>query len=193
MEVQSRGSLNPGTAPFPPKPEREGEEALPTPLPPRGRGRSEPLASVELSHFTVSKASTLPNNTYSRPSSSDVLPFLCVFMVAAVSDWVSLCFVCPPFPHPLILPSSNVTCFPVLWNLSKLTTVGDRGRVTVERGGVASGSALGTCGHVRLHTPPLGAPAPENGTGRLAGGSIQRKGKAFQGRPLSSSDSQTKS
>lgn len=40
-------------------------------------------------------------------------------MVAAVSDFILLCF------FPLILLSSNVTYFPfVLWNCSKLTTVG---------------------------------------------------------------------
>lgn len=135
MEIRrSRGSLNPGT---------------PSPNP-RGRGHSEPLALVNF-HISLfpKHLTTLPNNTDSRPSGSDAFLSLCVFMVAAVSDWILLCvfFLLPP-----ILPSSNVTCSPVLWNCSKLTTVGGWGRVTAVRGG-----SLGVCGHF---TPPLWGSGP---------------------------------
>lgn len=91
-------------------------------------------------------------------------------MVAAVSDWTLLVF------PPLILPSSNVTCFPVLWNFSKLTTVSDWGQVIMERGGLGT---LWLPGHLwsfqATHISPLGLRSP--GKGHRVAGKLQHPGK----------------
>lgn len=91
-------------------------------------------------------------------------------MVAVVSDWILLVF------PPLILPSSNVTCFPVLWNFSKLTTVSDWGQVIMERGGLGT---LWLPEHLWSFqaTPisPLGLRSP--GKGHRVAGKLQHPGK----------------
>lgn len=79
---QSRGSLNPGT----PLPRSEREEPLVSP----SQGAepiSEPLIFGKLSHFALSKAYTLPNNTYSKLFT--VLMCSCFSMYL----WLLLCLI----------------------------------------------------------------------------------------------------
>lgn len=87
------------------------------------------------------------------------------------------------FLFPLILLSSNVTCFPVLWNFSKLTTVSDWGQVIGEPEAgawqaVATWASVVISGDTHLSS---GVQIPAKGTGWQAHRNILERAR---GRPL---------